>query len=102
MPVSKSAPAAGSQHLSLSVLRNFNQRFTCFGICGDRSERNFQNDIFAIRSFLLLKGTGLTVPGNYVFSVFEMKQGPELPVPPKENMARTEKRRVGKEWVSTW
>ena len=84
--VALSAPTPGQEHDFLSVFGNLCTHLPTFGIQGHRTQGHFENFIATTSTAAQGTSARLAPLCHHMFSVFEVKQGPQLAVSPHQNM----------------
>jgi predicted O-methyltransferase YrrM len=85
--VSESSTSSLRKYFSFVVVCDFEKDFTCFGIFSYGSEWNVENDIDSVFSMFMHSLSILAIFGENVFSVFEVKECPELFVSFKDDVS---------------
>src|ERR1035438_6797646 len=86
MLITHPSSSTGDQDKSFTVFRDLAINLPCFRISRDSTQRDFNNDVFPVCACHCLAGaitadTGLEMPVE-----FQVKQRPELLVPPENDM----------------
>ena len=86
MPVAKASAASFEELHFLTVVGDFAEIFTCFGVENDSTARNINHYIVAVFTETAAAGTRLTVAGKNMTTVFQRQKSPHITVSTQYNM----------------
>ena len=89
MPVSTSAHPAAREDFLLPILGDFKEDFPRFGVSGHRPQRHLQDNVLPVCTRAALLAPMFAMSGMEMTFELETQKGPEVFVPPGDNMPPT-------------